>query len=232
MQDPHRKSINKRRPWYQRAMEVASIWKPIPTPSKPMTEVAATISNNNLWKPISSLSTTTTSKSEFHDNNSANRPKLRKSSSLRVAASFTRVCLCAPISSYNEVSLFRQVDIIPPRRSNSYPRAAKSNLEVVPQVKFPNHHMSRSSSVNSSRLPPINNSVHEVRKVFRGKSLTDDVLMRRFVVEESMMHSKKRNQMEVIRRRSCLRRKKLGPSPLSKMVIAEDHYDDDDEEAF
>ncbi|RZC93714.1 hypothetical protein C5167_016343 [Papaver somniferum] len=232
MQDPHRKSINKRRPWYQRAMEVANIWKPIPTPSKPMTEVAATISNNNLWKPISSLSsTTTTSKSEFHDNNSANRPKLRKSSSLRVAASFTRVCLCAPISSYNEVSLFRQVDIIPPRRSNSYPRAAKSNLEVVPQVKFPNHHMSRSSSVNSNRLPPSNNSVHEVRKVFRGKSLTDDVLMRRFVVEESMMHSKKRNQMEVIRRRSCLRRKKLGPSPLSKMVIAEDHHDDE-EEAF
>ncbi|KAI3889042.1 hypothetical protein MKX03_012475 [Papaver bracteatum] len=230
MQDPHRKSINKRRPWYQRAMEVANIWKPMPAPSKPMTVAATAISNNNLWKSISSLSTTTTSKSEM-PNNSSSRPKLRKCSSLRVATSFTRVCLCAPISSYNEVSLFRQVDIIPPRRSNSYPRAAKSNLEVVPQVKFPNHHMSRSSSVNSSRLPPSNNSVHEVRKVFRGKSLTDDVLMRRFVVEESMMHSKKRNQMEVIRRRSCLRRKKLGPSPLSKMVIAEDHYDDE-EEAF
>ncbi|MCL7050563.1 hypothetical protein MKW94_023523 [Papaver nudicaule] len=90
------------------------------------------------------------------------------------------------------------------------------------QVKFPGH-ISRSSSV-INMLPPSKRV--EVRKVFRGKLLTDDVSTRRFVVEESA--SKKRNQMEVIRRRSCLRRKKLGPSPLSKMVIAED-YDDDKE---
>lgn len=73
----------------------------------------------------------------------------------------------------------------------------------------------------------INNGSREgfssSRRVFRGKSLTDDVLMRRFVIdEEAMMQVRRRNQMEVIRRRSAMRRKKLGPSPLSRMVMAGD----------
>ena len=67
----------------------------------------------------------------------------------------------------------------------------------------------------------------EGRKIFRGKSLTDDVLMRRFVVEEeAMMQIRRRNQMEVIRKRSMVRRKKLGPSPLSRMVMAGDEQID------
>lgn len=63
----------------------------------------------------------------------------------------------------------------------------------------------------------------EARKVFRGKSLKDDVLMKRFVLEEeAMMQIKRRNEMEVIRKRNAKRRKKLGPSPLSRMVSAEE----------
>lgn len=63
----------------------------------------------------------------------------------------------------------------------------------------------------------------EARKVFRGKSLKDDVLMKRFVLEEeAMMQIKRRNEMEVIRKRNAKRRKKLGPSPLSRMVLAEE----------
>ena len=63
----------------------------------------------------------------------------------------------------------------------------------------------------------------EGRRVFRGKSLTDDVLMRRFVMEEeAMIQVRRRNQMEVIRKRSAMRRKKLGPSPLRRMVMAEE----------
>ncbi|KAF8402382.1 hypothetical protein HHK36_013337 [Tetracentron sinense] len=163
MQDP--KNSNTRKPWYQRAMEVATLWKTI-------------------------------SKSAEIPANS-NRQKLRKCSSLKVATSFTRVCLCAPISSYTEV--FRAD--LPPRRSNSYPR---SKPLTAPQEKLPSVRIST-----------------EGRRVFRGKSLTDDVLMRRFVVEEeAMMQVRRRNQMEVIRRRSCTRRKKLGPSPLSRMVMA------------
>ncbi|KAJ8642579.1 hypothetical protein MRB53_004327 [Persea americana] len=163
MQDP--KNPQTRKPWYQRAMEAANIWKPI---SKP-----AGIPSNS------------------------NRPKLRKSASLKVASSFTRVCLCAPISSYTEV--FRAD--LPPRRSYSYPRAKSF---VAPPEKL-----------RSMR------TITEGRRVFRGKSLTDDVLMRRFVIEEeAMMQVRRRNQMEVIRRRSCMRRKKLGPSPLSRMVMA------------
>lgn len=62
----------------------------------------------------------------------------------------------------------------------------------------------------------------EGRKIFRGKSLTDDVLMRRFVIEEeAMTQLKRRNEMEIIRKRNAIRRRKLGPSPLSKMVLAD-----------
>ncbi|KAF8393768.1 hypothetical protein HHK36_019966 [Tetracentron sinense] len=163
MQDP--KNSNTRKPWYHRAMEVATLWR-------------------RIWKST-----------EIPAN--SNRPKLRKCSSLRVATSFTRVCLCAPISSYTEV--FRAD--LPPRRSNSYPRSKRF---MAPQERHPSMRIST-----------------EGRRVFRGKSLTDDVLMRRFVVEEeAMMQVRRRNQMEVIRTRSSTRRKKIGPSPLSRMVMA------------
>lgn len=193
MQDP--KNSHKRKPWYQRAMEMATQWK---TFSK-STEIPTT--NSTLWKTISKSTTITTTSSS----NNPNKPKLRKCTSLRVATSFTRVCLCAPISSYTEV--FQSE--IPPRRSNSYPRSKP----------FP-------SSPQERILPSARISM-EGRKIFRGKSLTDDVLMRRFVVEEeAMMQIKRRNQMEIIRRRNSKRRKKLGPSPLSRMVLAElDEYE-------
>ncbi|KAK6930473.1 hypothetical protein RJ641_004567 [Dillenia turbinata] len=127
--------------------------------------------------------------------------KLRKCTSLKVATSFTRVCLCAPISSYTEVF---QAEL-PPRRSNSYPRAKP--IPAGPQDGIPKR----------ARIST------EGRKIFRGKSLTDDVLMRRFVVEEeAMMQIRRRNQMEVIRKRTLTRRKKLGPSPLSRMVMAQE----------
>jgi hypothetical protein len=184
MHDVHFLRTN-RKPWYQRAIGMATLWRSI---SK-STEIPTT--NATIWKTI-------TKSTEIPAANS-NRNKLRKCTSLKVATSFTRVCLCAPISSYNEV--FRAD--VPPRRSNSYPRS-KPFIPTSSQEKIP-----------SARL-----SV-EGRRVFRGKSLTDDVLMRRFVVEEeAMMQIRRRNQMEVIRRRTIMRRKKLGPSPLSRMVMA------------
>uniref|UniRef100_A0A804ME36 Uncharacterized protein n=1 Tax=Zea mays TaxID=4577 RepID=A0A804ME36_MAIZE len=59
------------------------------------------------------------------------------------------------------------------------------------------------------------------RRVFRGKSLTDDVLMRRFVVDEEA--ARRRDEMEVVRRRQAAvsRRRRLGPSPLSRMALAD-----------
>ncbi|KAH7547601.1 hypothetical protein FEM48_Zijuj01G0327000 [Ziziphus jujuba var. spinosa] len=198
-----------RKPWYQRAMEMANVWRTI---SKPTEVPTPTANGAALWKNISKtteISTTTTTKCS---NNNVNRQqKLRKCTSLKVATSFTRVCLCAPISSYNEV--FRAE--LPPRRSNSYPRSKPlSNANAAPQ----------------ERIPSARHST-EGRRVFRGKSLTDDVLMRRFVVEEeAMMQVRRRNQMEVIRRRSMMRRKKLGPSPLSRMVMAEEEEELEDEE--
>ncbi|XP_059434568.1 uncharacterized protein LOC132167573 [Corylus avellana] len=177
-----------RKPWYQRAMEMATLWRTI---SK-STEIPTT-NPTKVWKTISRTP-------EIPNNANSNnyRNKLRKCTSLKVASTFTRVCLCAPISSYNEV--FRAE--VPPRRSNSYPRSKP----------FP---ISQEKTIPTARL-----SV-ESRRVFRGKSLTDDVLMRRFVIEEeAMMQIRRRNQMEVIRRRSIMRRKKLGPSRLSRMVMA------------
>ncbi|KAL6528139.1 hypothetical protein OROHE_015089 [Orobanche hederae] len=179
-------------PWYQRALKMATLWKTIPeTPQIPF-------KHDTLWKPIISK----TNESNIYKKNTA-RNKLRKCTSLRVATSFTRVCLCAPISSYSEVF---QVDYIPPRRSHSYPRSSK-----------PVHISHEIRSTPSARM-----SI-EGRRIFRGKSLTDDVLMRRFVVEEeAMMQVRRRNEMEIIRRRSAMRRKRLGPSPLSRMVLAEE----------
>ncbi|KAG2727642.1 hypothetical protein I3843_01G161900 [Carya illinoinensis] len=214
MQDP--KNSNTRKPWYQRAIEMATVWRPIST--KSTDQIPTT--NATLWKTINSKSgkeIPSTSNTAANSSSTRSVHKLRKCTSLRVATSFTRVCLCAPISSYNEV--FR-ADQVPPRRSNSYPRSKPfpSSTATTSQdqriIPFPSH----------ARL-----SV-EGRRVFRGKSLTDDVLMRRFVVEEeAMMQVRRRNQMEVIRRRSIMRRKKLGPSRLSRMVMAGAREDQDHE---
>ncbi|KAK4421998.1 hypothetical protein Salat_2150500 [Sesamum alatum] len=177
---------------------MATSWKPLQkqlqTPTK----------NSNLWRTLMSTPTVHT--------NPASR-KLRKCTSTRAATatatatatSLTRVCLCAPISSYIEVF---QADVVvpPPRRSYSYPRSRPAAV-VHDQIR-----------TQSARM-----SV-EGRKIFRGKSLTDDVLMRRFVVEEeAMMQVRRRiNEMEIIRRRSAVRKRKVGPSPLSRMVLAKE----------
>ncbi|KAI9195617.1 hypothetical protein LWI28_016656 [Acer negundo] len=206
MQDPKNSHSRKLR-WYQRAMEMAATPWRITLSSKP-SEIAAT--NSMFWKNISK--TTPEVRNNNNNNGNNNNNKLRKCTSLRVATSFTRVCLCAPISSYNEV--FRadhHHHNVPPRRSNSYPRSKP----------FPASSQERMMSVNPNSGARL--SMEGSRRVFRGKSLTDDVLMRRFVIEEeAMMQIKRRNQMEVIRRRNIMRRKKLGPSPLSRMVVAEE----------
>ncbi|CAD5165709.1 unnamed protein product [Musa acuminata subsp. malaccensis] len=157
--------------WCGRVMEVIILWKSVVKP--------------------------TAAKSEGITANS-NKSRLRKCTSLKAASSLTRVCLCAPISSYNEVL---QAEVLP-RRSYSYSR---SKPFAAPPER----------SVTSMRTSG------EGRRVFRGKSLTDDMMMRRFVVEEeAMMQLKRRNQMEFIRKRSTMRRRQIGPSPLSRMVMA------------
>ncbi|VVB06277.1 unnamed protein product [Arabis nemorensis] len=139
--------------------------------------------------------------------------QLRKCTSLKVAAnSFTRVCLCAPIGPYDDVF----INYVPPRRSSSYPPSRP--LPVVTETAV-------TVAVATARM-----SVDSGRRVFRGKSLKENALMRRFVVaeEEAMMENRRRDQMEIVRKRNQMRRKKkLGPSPLSRMVIAED-----DEQVF
>lgn len=195
-----------RKPWYQRAMEVANVWRGISKSTEVASRTTTANPSTSLWKNTSKsteISTTTSTSST----KCSNKQKLRKCTSLKVATSFTRVCLCAPISSYNEV--FRAE--LPPRRSNSYPRYSK-----------PLSNTSATSSVQDQIRIPSGRHSTEGRRVFRGKSLTDDVLMRRFVVEEeAMMQVRRRNQMEVIRKRSLMRRKKLGPSPLSRMVMGD-----------
>ncbi|KAM0956589.1 hypothetical protein COP2_025505 [Malus domestica] len=106
---------------------------------------------------------------------------------------------------------------LPPRRSNSYPR---TRLYSKP--------LGTASSSTTAQAPQQAMSARQlstdqgIRRVFRGKSLTDDVLMRRFVVEEeAMMQVRRRTQMEVIRRRSVMRRKRLGPSSLCRMAVAQ-----------
>ncbi|XP_076913143.1 uncharacterized protein LOC143571657 [Bidens hawaiensis] len=191
MQDPKNTSSTSRKPWYQRAMELTSPWKII-HPKSP--EIAPT-PNQILKKNLS-----TPTKFNTTRNTTPERQKLRKSTSLNVVTSITRVCLCVPISSYSDVVFHVGV---PPRRSNTYPRSKP----------FPNCVQDLTTARASI----------ERRRIFRGKSLTDDVLMRRLVVEEdAMMKERRRNELEVVRKRNAKRRRQLGPSPLSRMVLAEE----------
>ncbi|XP_071709671.1 uncharacterized protein [Rutidosis leptorrhynchoides] len=204
MQDPKNTSATSRKPWYQRAMEIASLWK---TTNPKSTNIPSP--NPTLNKNLSTSAKYTATR----NNTTPNRRQLRKSTSLKVATSFTRVCLCVPISSYTEVF---QADVAP-RRSNTYPQAdvGPRRSNTYPRSKpFPNCIPERTVVPRMST---------EGRRIFRGKSLTDDVLMRRFVIEEeAMMQVRRRNEMEIVRKRNAKRRRKLGPSPLSRMVLAEE----------
>ncbi|KAE8663097.1 TBC1 domain family member 22B [Hibiscus syriacus] len=176
MQDP--KNSHTRKPWYQRAIERATVWK---TVSK--TGGIPTTNARTLWKTISRPT-------EIPMANATLWKAIPKPADI-------------PSTHPNSSEKLRKSDV-PPRRSNSYPRSKP----------FP---LAQERAMPSVRLST------EGRRVFRGKSLTDDVLMRRFVVEEeAMMQVRRRNQMEVIRKRSLMRRKMLGPSPLSRMVKADE----------
>lgn len=184
-----------RKPWYQRAMAVARFATNWrTTPKSPPPEI----------RPSRNPSV---NKSNHH----LHQNQLRKCTSLKVAAnSFTRVCLCAPIGPYDDV--FR--NYVPPRRSSSYPPSKP--LPIVMETA-----VTTAVTAAAARM-----SVDSGRRVFRGKSLKENALMRRFVAaeEEAMMENRRRDQMEIVRKRNQMRRKKkLGPSPLSRMVIAEDH---------
>ena len=213
---------SKKSRWYQRAVEVlVLIWKqPAPAAGASPTKAAA----------ASGVTTTAAGKGAAA---AAGPGKLRKSSSLNVAASFTRVCLCAPISSYNSESLYCFQADAAPRRSYSYPRASSvsaSGCGVSPLVAPPPaaaelHRGGRPLSAGKG------GGAGELgaRRVFRGKSLTDDILMRRFVVDEEA--TRRRNEMEVIRRRhaAASKRRRLGPSPLRRMALAETESEADEE---
>ncbi|KAL6971774.1 hypothetical protein U1Q18_031455 [Sarracenia purpurea var. burkii] len=159
-----------------------------------------------LWKTLSkpSPAETISRQSDLfpHSNpDHTQQKKLRKCTSLKmkVPSSLTRVCLCAPMISSNTDVFQTEV------------ASRRSNMLRAEQEKVPKR-------VSSARVST------DGRKIFRGRSLTDDVLMRRFVVEEEkmMMQVRRRNQMEVIRRRAAMRKKMIGPSPLSRMVLAEE----------
>ncbi|CAL5016149.1 unnamed protein product [Urochloa decumbens] len=207
-------------PWYQRAVEVLLlIWKQ--PAGSPATKAAAA---SGVTAPGKGAA--------------ASGPgRLRKSSSLNVAASFTRVCLCAPISSYNSESLYCFTADAAPRRSYSYPRASSASggcgVGVSPLVAPPP--AAEHAAIAGCRGRPgagrggVGGGEGGARRVFRGKSLTDDILMRRFVVDEEA--TRRRNEMEVIRRRhaAATKRRRLGPSPLRRMALAESEAEAEEE---
>lgn len=208
-------------PWYQRAVEVLLlIWKQPAAPTATTKAAAA--------------SGVTAASGRGAAAPAAGGPgRLRKSSSLNVAASFTRVCLCAPISSYNSESLYCFQADAAPRRSYSYPRASSASASgcgVSPLVAPPPA-AEQAAGVGGRGRPGAGKVGGEgaARRVFRGKSLTDDILMRRFVVDEEA--TRRRNEMEVIRRRHAVatKRRRLGPSPLRRMALAESESEAEDE---
>uniref|UniRef100_A0A7C9DZX1 Uncharacterized protein n=1 Tax=Opuntia streptacantha TaxID=393608 RepID=A0A7C9DZX1_OPUST len=191
----HPKSSQARKPWYQRAIEMTTLWTTLSSPTNPNPTLLQTLKPTETHAP----------------SNPNKQPKLRKCSSLKVPTSFPTICLCPPISSYTDVFNVE----VPPRRSYTYP----TSKQFPPPSSAPID--AQDIRVSSARL-----SMEWGRRlsVFRGKSLMNDVLMRRFVLEEEAMVQvrRRKNQMEIIRRRATMRRKKLGPSPLCRMVLAQD----------
>ncbi|GJN02462.1 hypothetical protein PR202_ga19815 [Eleusine coracana subsp. coracana] len=205
---------SKKSPWYQRAVEVLLlVWKQPAASSSGTTKAAA--------------ASGVTAASSSGKGAGCGPGRLRKSSSLNVAASFTRVCLCAPISSYNSESLYCGFPDAAPRRSYSYPRASSAS-GVSPLVAPPPAAEQQLLS-GRGRSPGAGGGGGGSNKarVFRGKSLTDDILMRRFVVDEEA--TRRRNEMEVIRRRhaAASKRRRLGPSPLRRMARPESESEAD-----
>ncbi|XP_010469290.2 PREDICTED: uncharacterized protein LOC104749375 [Camelina sativa] len=204
-----KKVMANRKPWYQRAMAVAryaTSWRTIPKLSSQQQQQQQQQTEMNIR---TSRNPSVNNKSSSNQNQIHHQ--LRKCSSLKVAAnSFTRVCLCAPIGPYDDV--FR--NYVPPRRSCSYPPSKPLPMVTETAITTAVATAARMSTDSSGR-----------RMYFRGKSLKENALMRRFVAaeEEAMMENRRRDQMEIVRKRNQMRRKKkLGPSPLSRMVIAED----------
>lgn len=106
-----------RKPWYQRAIDVPTLWNLLSKPAKvPKTKPT-------LWNNASA----TNSKTQ----------ELRKSTSLRVATSLTSICPCVPISSHNHI--FHQPKV-PPRRSYSFPRT--KTFGSARQERFPSARIS------------------------------------------------------------------------------------------
>ena len=215
------RSGGRRSPWYQRAVEVlVLVWKQ--PAAAPATKAAA-----------ASGVTAATGKGGAAPG-VPGPGRLRKSSSLNVAASFTRVCLCAPISSYNSESLYCFQADAAPRRSYSYPRASSSAASasgcgVSPLVAPPPAAEQAGRGRAGAGRGGGGGGEGAARRVFRGKSLTDDILMRRFVVDEEA--TRRRNEMEVIRRRhaAASKRRRLGPSPLRRMALAESESEAEEE---
>ncbi|KAJ8445230.1 hypothetical protein Cgig2_024436 [Carnegiea gigantea] len=182
-----------RKPWYQRAIETTTLWKTLSTPTNPNSTLLQTLKPTETHAP----------------SNPNKQTKLRKCFSFKVATSFTTVCLCPPISSYTDVFNVE----VPTRRSYTYPRSK----QFPPPPSAPTN--AEEIRVSSARLSM---EMRRRSSVFRGKSLMNDVLMRRFVLEEEAMVQvrRRKNQTQIIRGRANMRRKKLGPSPLCRMVLA------------
>ncbi|KAK4740930.1 hypothetical protein SAY87_024518 [Trapa incisa] len=214
MQDP-KASSQTRKPWYQRAMEMARAF------SRPTSHLLPSSKGGTIWKSL-------TKRSENRSDGSRRPEKLRKCTSQRAAtACFTRTCLCSPISSYNGV--FR-ADNVPPRRSYSYPRSKSVSSSVQMEREPAAPDSPRRSTVEL--LGDNGGSSRTSRMVLtRGRSLRDNMLTRRFTVEQDeeanammLIKSTRRDQMEGNSGRiglARMRKQKLGPSPLSRMVNAQ-----------
>ncbi|EEE55047.1 hypothetical protein OsJ_02743 [Oryza sativa Japonica Group] len=133
---------------------------------------------------------------------------------------------------YNEQALYFQAGDVTPHRSYSYPRASSASASGCGGGGNSNPLVAPPPAAEQRALmrTPGPGGESARRPVFRGKSLTDDILMRRFVVDEEA--TRRRNEMEVIRSRhaAAAKRRRLGPSPLRRMALAESESEADDDE--
>eukprot|EP01018_Ginkgo_biloba_P037340 Gb_21528 [translate_table: standard] len=212
MQDS--KKTKSRKAWYQKAMQVANLWRIVLRfPDHPNYSVDHSLhsnaNNNAKLRKCSSTSSAVKNKSApspaYYVAGNATPPRTPPRT-LSYPSSLTRSCLsCAPINY--------SCDLQPTGARRSFNAAVINTQTAVAPVPFP---------FPSPRVAESINGVQpRMRKVFRGKSVMDNSLMRRSVIEEEAMMMRRRDEFAFMQRRNSLKRRQIGPSPLSRVVNAD-----------
>lgn len=218
MQDSQKPKPRKSSAWYQKAMQVAKLWRVVfrfpnhQIPSVDQHKHAKLRKCCSTSAVSSSSSSSSPSSSSFFTETGQSiplTPPRTPPRALSYPSSLTRTSSCLLCSPIPYTDSFRRRSTVQP------PLATAVGREEVAALKKP----PAAARVATCPQPPVTAAR---RRVFRGKSVMDNSLMRKSVIEEEKMMTRRRRDDEfaIMQRRNSLKRRQIGPSPLSRVVMA------------